>query len=164
MSESGTTPARRAVNNWGAAEKITVTYNFHNSRAGIFFDGDINRYESKLKEFNSFNAATLKYGAQAVISLPANFQISTDFTIYMRRGYSDPDLNTNNYVWNGRLSYNIPKAGLTFMLDGFDLLHDLSNVQYRVNAQARTETYRNVIPRYVLFHVQWKFNKQPKKK
>ncbi len=164
MSESGTTPARRAVNNWGAAEKITLTYNFHNSRAGIFFDGDINRYESKLKEFNSFNAATLKYGAQAVISLPANLQISTDFTIYMRRGYSDPDLNTNNYVWNGRLSYNMPKAGLTFMLDGFDLLHDLSNVQYRVNAQARTETYRNVIPRYVLFHVQWKFNKQPKKK
>ena len=32
------------------------------------------------------------------------------------------------------------------MLDGFDLLHDLSNVQYRVNAQARTETYCNVIP------------------
>ncbi len=165
VGENNALPTQRVVKNWGASEQVKLNYSFGGgSRAGIFFDGDINRYESKLKEFNNFNATTLKYGAQAVISLPANFQISTDFTIYMRRGYYDAALNTNNYVWNGRISYNMPKAGLTFMLDGFDLLHDLSNVQYRVNAQARTETYRNVIPRYVLFHVQWKFNKQPKKK
>ena len=33
-----------------------------------------------------------------------------------------------------------------------------------VNAQGRTETYTNVLPRYALLHVVYRFNKQPKKK
>ena len=56
------------------------------------------------------------------------------------------------------------RGRLTFMADGFDILHNLSNVFYSVNAQARTETYTNVLPRYVMFHVQWKFHKAPPKK
>ncbi len=31
-------------------------------------------------------------------------------------------------------------------------------------AQARTETYTNVMSRYVMFHVQWRFHKMPKSK
>ena len=50
------------------------------------------------------------------------------------------------------------------MIDGFDMLHNLSNVFYNVNAQARTETYTNVLPQYVMFHVQWKIHKAPKNK
>lgn len=61
-----------------------------------------------------------------------------------------------------RATYTILKGQLTFMVDGFDILHNLNNVFYSVNAQARTETYTNVLPRYVMFHVQWKFHKAPK--
>lgn len=50
------------------------------------------------------------------------------------------------------------------MVDGFDIFHNLSHVFYSVNAQARTETYTTVLPRYVMFHVQLKFHKAPKKK
>ena len=41
---------------------------------------------------------------------------------------------------------------------------DELNVNYTVNAQASTETYAGVVPRYVMLHVQWKFNKAPVKK
>ena len=34
-----------------------------------------------------------------------------------------------------------------------DLLHQLSNTQYSVNAQGRTETWYRVIPTYVMLHV-----------
>lgn len=44
------------------------------------------------------------------------------------------------------------------------MLRNLSNVQYSVNAQGRTETYINVIPRYIMFHVQYRLNLQPKKR
>ena len=50
------------------------------------------------------------------------------------------------------------------MLDGFDLLHQLNNVTYNINAQGRTETWTNVLPRYGLLHIQYRFNKQPKRK
>ena len=33
-----------------------------------------------------------------------------------------------------------------------------------LNGQGRTETRRNVLPQYALFHVQYRLNKQPKKK
>ena len=50
-----------------------------------------------------------------------------------------------------------------FILDAYDLLRQLSNISYTVNAQARTETVTNVIPSYLLLHLRWNFNKQPKR-
>lgn len=86
------------------------------------------------------------------------------FTVFTRSGYSDNLLNKTNFVWNARATYTILEGQLTFMIDGFDILHNLSNVFYSVNAQARTETYTNVLPRYVIFHIQCKFHKAPKRK
>jgi hypothetical protein len=48
-------------------------------------------------------------------------------------------------------------------LEGHDLLHQLSNTTYEVNAQGRTETWYRVIPNYVMLRVAWQFNKNPKK-
>ena len=45
-----------------------------------------------------------------------------------------------------------------------DLLHQLSNTTYEVNAQGRTETWYRVIPNYVMLSAAYRFNKQPKKK
>ena len=45
-----------------------------------------------------------------------------------------------------------------------DLLHQLSNTTYEVNAQGRTKTWYRVIPNYVMLRVAWQFNKNPKKK
>ena len=50
------------------------------------------------------------------------------------------------------------------MMDGFDLLHSLSNVTYNVNAQGRVESWTNVLPSYGLLHVQYRFAVQPKKR
>ena len=50
------------------------------------------------------------------------------------------------------------------MLDGFDILGQLNNVTRTLNAQGRTETFTNVMPRYALLHIVWRFNKQPVKK
>ena len=46
----------------------------------------------------------------------------------------------------------------------FDILHQLSSTQYSVNAQGRTETWRNCIPRYAMLTLAYKFQKMPKKK
>jgi hypothetical protein len=49
-------------------------------------------------------------------------------------------------------------------VDGFDILGNLSNIYRSVNAQGRTETRYNVVPRYVMLHVIYRLNVQPKKK
>lgn len=84
--------------------------------------------------------------------------------MFSRRGYNDPSLNTDDVVWNARLERSILNGNLTFMVDGFDLLKNLSKVTRTVNAQGRTESYSNVIPSYFMAHIVYRLNVQPKKR
>ena len=134
------------------------------NRVYVLFNGENNRFTSKLPDFTTQNTWTLKTTVGLLYNLPANFEISTDFSIFNRRGYTDSALNTDNFVWNARLTYKAFKGKLLLMLDGYDILHDLKNVSYTMNAQGRTETIRTVLPRYFMLHLQWRFNHTPKPK
>ena len=113
--------------------------------------------------FTDINSFDFNYGLTTQLELPWQMQISTDITMYSRRGYSDSTMNTNELVWNARLSKRMMKGNLTIMFDGFDILNKLSNVRRYINAQGRSETFYNVIPSYGLLHVIYRFNKKPKK-
>ena len=132
----------------------------------LSFSSDIawNRYTSDRSTFQNINAWQYRIGADAIVHLPWKFDLTTDLTLYGRTGYTDPSLNTNDIVWNARLARALFKGKWVVMLDGFDILGQLSNVTRTINAQGRTETYTNVLPRYGLLHVVYKFQKQPKKK
>ena len=114
--------------------------------------------------FETQQPLTLTNGMTAIVKLPWNMELSSDMTLYSRTGYADSQLNTNDLVWNARLARPFLKGKLVVMLDGFDLLGQLDNVTRSVNAQGRTETYTNVMPRYALLHVAYRFNKMPRKK
>ena len=51
-----------------------------------------------------------------------------------------------------------------YYIPAFDILGNLSNVRRTLNAQGRTETWYNVIPRYVMAHVVYRLNIQPRKR
>lgn len=151
------------VKTWDFHESLNVSANFSSQYVYLLFDGSYRRYSANINNFGTQNTWTLRTGVGAVLNLPFNFQISTDFSMYNRRGYTDNALNTDNFVWNARIAYKALKGSLLFMVDGYDMLKNISNVSYTINAQARTEMVRTVLPSYFMFHIQWRFNKQPKK-
>ena len=53
---------------------------------------------------------------------------------------------------------------LTFTLIGFDILGQLSQISYSLNAQGRTEQWRNVIPSYGMLRITYRLSKQPKQR
>lgn len=118
---------------------------------------------SERQGFTNINSFDFNYGLTTQLELPWQMQISTDLTMYSRRGYNDKTMNTNELVWNARLSKRLMKGKLTIMFDGFDILNKLSNVRRYINAQGRSETFYNVIPSYGLLHVIYRFTKKPKK-
>nr|WP_256372626.1 outer membrane beta-barrel protein [Xylanibacter muris] len=118
---------------------------------------------SDIEDFTTIKARDFDYGLAFSAQLPYKFQISTDITMYSRRGYNDSNMNTDDFVWNARLTRTFIKGSLVCMLDGFDILGQLSNIRRTLNAQARVETWYNVTPRYIMLHVAYRFNKQPKK-
>lgn len=156
--------SRSKVYDLNFSDEMYFTYSFGGNQVSANFNGTNNRYTSNLSDFTNQNTWTFRTGVSLLYNLPANFQISTDFTVFNRRGYTDAALNTDNFIWNARLTYKALKGQLLLMLDGYDMLHNLSNVSYTMNAQARTETIRTVLPRYFMFHLQWRFNHIPKKK
>lgn len=146
------------------SDLMHFTYSFGGNQVSANFSGTNNRYSSNLTDFTDQNTWTFRTGVSLLYNLPANFQISTDFTVFNRRGYTDAALNSDNFIWNARITYTALKGQLLLMLDGYDMLHNLSNVSYAINAQARTETIRTVLPRYFMFHLQWRFSHIPQKK
>lgn len=122
------------------------------------------RLSSDRPDFQDFSAFTCRTSLAAILKLPWKLDLSTDLTLYSRTGYADKSLNTNDLVWNARLSRPFFKGKLLVLFDGFDLLGQLSNVTRTLNAQGRTETWTNVMPRYALLHVVYRLSKQPKKK
>ncbi|MCM1111443.1 MAG: hypothetical protein NC336_09550 [Clostridium sp.] len=144
----------------------TLNLNWQFGKNNIQFMGQINsrHTDSNRDDFRAITATHSNYSLRGVFNLPKGFGISTDITLYMRRGYGSEELDTTEPVWNARLTYTPPRSKFVLMLDGFDLLHQLSNVNYAVNAQGRTITFTNVLPRYIMFHVQYRLNIQPKKK
>lgn len=57
--------------------------------------------------------------------------------------------------------HSIP--GKCLSIRGYDILHQMKQVQYAVNAQGRTQEMYNILPRFVMFSVQYTFDFKPKK-
>lgn len=157
--------SRSSVRTLTLKEEIGLNYKIgKSSQVGLKGSYSWRRINGKEESFEDFNAMDFNYGATAVLALPWNFQLSTDLMMYSRRGYVGSSMNTDDLVWNARLSYTAMKGKLTFMLDAFDILNQINNVTRVVNAQGRTETFTNALPRYALLHVAYKFNIMPNKK
>lgn len=114
--------------------------------------------------FVSTNAAAYQYGLNCTADIPMGWQVSTDATMYSRRGYADKSFNTDNFIWNIRVAKKFLKGQLTVMVDGFDILGNISNVRQTLNAQGRTETWHISIPRYMMLHAIYRLSKAPKRK
>ena len=152
------------VKTWNVSERLRLDYKI--GRHSIGFSGNFSwlRSASDMAAFSTINAYNYNYGLTGMVVLPGEVNLSTDITMYSRRGYEDAGMNEDNLVWNARATKSILKGRITFAVDAFDILHQLRKVDRYVNAQGRVETYYNTVPRYVMFHAMYKFNVMPKKK
>ena len=119
----------------------------------------------------TLNAIDFQYGISARYTTPRLWKcsgegltLSADGNMYSRRGYGSSELKTDDFVLNASLSQPFLKGKLIARIEAFDILHQLSNTQYTVNAQGRTETWYRSLPHYVMLHLVYHWNKNPKKK
>lgn len=157
-------PVKSKVSNLNLGESIKFDWQIGKQNIAVKGSFDNRHSTSTRDDFRTIDARHFNYGVLGQFRLPAGFGISTDFTLYTRRGYGVKELDTTDAIWNLRLTYT-PRGGRwVFMADGFDMLHQLSNVNYAVNASGRTVSYSNALPRYLLFSVQYRLSIQPKKR
>ena len=123
----------------------------------------------QMRDFSVLNAYEYEYGMTARYTTPelgkkvGAMTLAADATMYSRRGYGNSLLNTDDFVLNASISQPLLKGKLILCVEAFDLLHQLSATQYEVNALGRTETWYRTLPRYVMFHVVYHWNRNPKR-
>lgn len=139
---------------------------FNKGTLNIRATGDViwRHSEGKMQDFETLNVTNFRYGLSARYTIPVlKTTISADATMYSRCGYGSTELNTDDFVLNASISQPFLKGKLVARIEAFDLLHQLSNTQYDVNAQGRTETWYRSLPNYIMVHFVFHFNKNPKK-
>lgn len=165
MLEGETQSRERAVDNFQLRNHGYVSYS--RDKFGLFLKGDISwcRSAGNMRGFNSINALDFEYGVLARYTLPRlNTTLSADAMMNSRRGYGSSLLNTDDFIVNASISQPLLKGKLIARLEAFDLLHQLSSMQYAVNAQGRTVTWYNSLPHYMMFHLVYHMNWSNKKK
>jgi hypothetical protein len=156
------TNRRSIVKTWAVTDELKLDY-----RQGEGVVGDLHTYvrwnhiTSNMTDFVSINAIDFSLGASATIDLPWKMQISTDIDNYLHRGYHTREMNSSELVWNARITKSLMKGKMLFTLSAYDILGQISNHTYRVDAKGRTETWTNTIPRYAMLSISWRFNKNP---
>ena len=142
------------------SERLTANYRADN------FDISLNgfvRYshsKSSAQPEDKMNVFNFSYGPSVNYTLPwHNMKISTNLSMSSRRGYSDPNANTDELLWNAQLSASfLSKNALTVSLQLFDILQQQSNISRVVEALYRRDSESNAIYSYGMLNLSYKFN------
>lgn len=157
-------PTRSSVYTTSYQPNVYLSYNFKNgSSVWVGMSTTIGHQHSAREGFNNFTWYEYWPYIRANIKLPQEFQINTQFNPYFRRGYTNKEMNTTEYVWNATIVKGFKKGVYTLKLTAVDLLNSAKHVYSSVNAQGRTETWRSTIPRYVLLSFAYRLDIKPKK-
>ncbi len=164
MMEGEIQSRENAVNSVFLHDKVYIQYN--KGVLNVRASGDIRwrHSEGKMRDFEVLNAMDFNYGLSARYTIPRiKMTLSADATMYSRRGYGSPELNTDDLVLNASLSQPLLKGKLIARIEAFDLLRQVSSVQYNVSAQGRTERWFRSLPHYVMLHLVYHWSRNPKK-
>lgn len=153
---------RSIINTFRVADNMGMEYDFRKHTVGI--NGGINRQHSSSTkhDFTPFDITNFNYGVKCRFLFPHNIELSSDLKMYSTRGFDYSEMNTNQLVWNARMTKSFLAGKLMMILDGYDILGKVKRISYNVNEQGRTETWVNSIPSYVMLSLRWNFAKKPR--
>ena len=158
------TSVKSEVKNWFMQGNVALAYHCKLFNAALKSAVDWQHATSKLTGFQTINSINHLYTFTNQWSLPWSMVIDTDLTYYVRSGYADHSMNSHEWIWNMAVAKRMLKSkALSLKLSGHDILAQRRSIVRTLNAQGRTETWHNVVPRYFMLSLVYHFSKSPKK-
>lgn len=151
------------VNNWNFNQQFSLDYRQKGSSISLWENVNYRHANQKEGTIDNANTVNFNYGVSGRLQLLKQAWVSTSLSMFSKRGYNDPSLNRNELIWNASAETSLLKNKLSLKLQAVDLLRQLSNITVNINGQGRTETLYNTLPRYVMLHLTYKFQKYPKR-
>ncbi|MBR5803943.1 MAG: TonB-dependent receptor [Bacteroidaceae bacterium] len=167
FSQIGVTPNGESVKNAtrsiNAGEQLRGTYrNDWENGWGleVTLSGNLNyqHAENDMQPERNMDTYMYSYGGSTNVNFPWNMTLSTDMSMNSRRGYSDPNMNTDELIWNAQIAQALFNGAATLSLQFYDILHEQSNISRTINASMRRDSESNAINSYCMVHFIYRLN------
>ena len=138
-----------------------LSLSYRNDWAEFSLDGTLtyNKAKNKLQPASNLETWQFSYGPSMTLTAPWGTSLNSSLSISSRRGYSDSNMNTDEFVWNAQLSQGFLKGKpLTIMLQFYDILRQQSTFSRAISAMSRTDTEYNAVNSYAMLHVIYRLN------
>ncbi|MDE7378629.1 MAG: outer membrane beta-barrel family protein [Paraprevotella sp.] len=147
---------RSSVNQTYTSQNVHFTYN----RKQVYMDltGTFSWNHSTGNRFDTMDAFDYNYGFSTDIPFFWGIVLKNDMKMYSRRGYNDNNYNTDQFIWSARLRKSFLNGTLGLEANVFDILNNMSSYSYFINAQMQSERYYNVLRRYGMLTLLYRFN------
>ena len=124
-------------------------------------NGMLNYNHTRNNVVSSSNLDTwnFSYGAEMNLNFDNGISFNIDISMSSRRGYSTAAMNTNELLWNAKLSKSFLKGNaLTISAEWNDILQKRSNISRVLTAMQSSDSEYNSIYSYGMIHVIYKLN------
>ena len=118
-----------------------------------------NNISGTRSDFKTINSYHINHVLSARMNLPFNFNFNSSLNVNSRYGFADKSLCKTYFLWNVKIDRNIGK-NITLSLEANDVLHQNKGISVVMDAQGRTETFREQTPPYILLGFTWRFRKK----
>ncbi len=138
-----------------------VNFSYRNDWLEIGIDGNVSyiHAKNKLQPNSNLDTWQFSYGPSMTLTAPWGTSLSTSLSCSSRRGYSDSNMNTDEYVWNAQLAQSFLRGKpLTVMLQFYDILQQQSTLSRTISSMSRSDSEYNAINSYVMLHVNYRLN------
>lgn len=119
---------------------------------------------SESQTSQTMNLYDFKIGLRVRQPLPWGLEAQGELETYIHCGYQDHNFNTRDFILSAYLKKRLLRNRMYVKLEVFDILNQTNRVQYTLNAQMQTETYRNALRRFAMLSLSYNITKQPKKR
>jgi len=128
---------------------VGPNFTWNRSRASVNSSSDVNYWQ-------------IAGWAGGNVTLPAKFELGTDFNFEMRQKTEEFTENSNFTIWNATLTKRIIKNQLEFKIGIYDILNQNKGYQRNLSSYSFTESYYNTLKRFWLFKITWNISKNGK--
>jgi len=152
-------PDRNVTHSYNVAPNVSLSFRNKWLNVSLNARATYARTENELQSSRNQTTWNFNYGGNTRITFPWGSNLSTDFHVYSKRGYTDATLNTNEMIWNAQLSHSFLRGKkMTVMLRWYDILHEQTNFSRTVNANGWRDQEVNAITSYAMLHISYRMN------
>lgn len=115
--------------------------------------------DNKLLPSSNMNTRDGSVSGEVSVQLPWRMTAETEMRLNTRRGYSASSMNTNELIWDARLTQRFFRGSpLIVRLQVNDILHRRSNITRTISALGRSDTETDASYSYAMLHLILRLN------